>query len=49
MRIRIMATICCALLLAAPAGAQEEEREEPTPAVEPPSIGWLPSLVSAYE
>jgi outer membrane protein assembly factor BamA len=44
MRIRIMATLCCALFLAAPAGAQEEAREEPPPAVEPPVSGWLPSL-----
>jgi outer membrane protein assembly factor BamA len=43
MRTRIMATICCALFLAAPAGAQEEARDEP-PAVEPPVAGWLPSL-----
>jgi outer membrane protein assembly factor BamA len=44
MRTRITATLCCALFLAAPAGAQEEARDEQPPAVEPPVAGWLPSL-----
>jgi len=44
MRIRIVGILCCALLLVAPAGAQEEAREELPPAVEPPMVGWLPSL-----
>jgi len=41
MRSWIVGTLCCLLLVAAPAWAQEPEE---FPAVEPPAIGWLPSL-----
>src|SRR5882672_762792 len=41
MRPWIVGTLCCLLLAAASAWAQEPEE---LPAVEPPAIGWLPSL-----
>jgi len=48
MRTPILALLCCALLLAAPAAAQERDAHPPEPlefpAAEPPAVGWVPWL-----